>query len=261
MADTDEIRTAFFADHPDDVSLDDIDLSRLPKHIAIIMDGNGRWATERGLDRTEGHKAGVDSLRDVILACVRLGVEVMSAYAFSTENWKRPQHEVNLLMRLFARTIMNELPLFERENVRLRFLGDLESLPRAVQESFAHGLDQTKDNTGLTLAIAVNYGARAEIVRAVKLLAQEVAAGSISADDIDAQALASHLYTAGLPDPDLLVRSSGELRLSNFLLWQLAYSEIYISEIYWPDFDRFEILRAIRAYQSRDRRFGGVKSK
>lgn len=250
----------YFVGAPEDVSLADIDLGRLPRHISIIMDGNGRWATAQGLERGEGHKAGIKSLRETITACVRLGIDVLSAYAFSTENWKRPQQEVDLLMHLFAVTLVKELPLFHRENVKLVFLGDLSALPEKTRVVFQQGLDETKDHTGMVLALAVNYGARAEIVHAAQQIAQKVADGQLKADDITADDVANNLYTAGLPDPDLLIRTSGELRLSNYLLWQLAYSEFYVTDILWPDFGRFELLRAIRSFQARDRRFGGVKT-
>ncbi len=250
----------YFSQAPEDVSIDDVDLGRLPRHISIIMDGNGRWATRQGKERGEGHVAGISSLRETITACVRLGVDVLSAYAFSTENWKRPQHEVDLLMHLFATTLLAELPLFHQENVRLEFLGDIEALPEKTREVFEQGLAETADHTGMTLALAVNYGSRAELTRAARLIAQDVAAGKLSADEIDQNAVASRLYTADLGDPDLLIRTSGELRLSNYLLWQLAYSEFYVTDTLWPDFDRWELLRAIRSFQSRDRRFGGVKA-
>lgn len=251
---------AYFAGAPEDVSLDQIDLERMPRHVSFIMDGNGRWAQKRGLDRSRGHVAGVDSLRETVTTSVRLGVDVLSAYAFSTENWKRPQREVNLLMHLFATTLVKELPLFHQENVRLRFLGDLDALPRETRDVFQRGLDETASYDGMTFALAVNYGSRAEIARAARLIAQEVAKGTMSPEDVDVDAVASRLYTAGLPDPDLLVRTSGELRLSNYLLWQLAYTEFYVTDDYWPDFDRWEYLRAIRAYQGRGRRYGGVVS-
>lgn len=249
---------AYYADAPKDISLEDVDLDRVPSHISIIMDGNGRWAQKRGKARPLGHAAGVDSLREAVTTSVRLGVDVLSAYAFSTENWKRPQEEVDLLMHLFATTLMKELPLFHQENVRLRFLGDIESLPQATYEVFCQGLEETKQYDGLTFALAVNYGSRAEIVRAAKLLAEDAAAGRIDPRDVNEKALESHLYTNGLPDPELLIRSSGELRLSNYLLWQLAYTELYVTDVLWPDFTRWDYLRAIRAYQARDRRFGGV---
>ncbi|MDO4849153.1 MAG: isoprenyl transferase [Coriobacteriia bacterium] len=249
----------YYADSPDDISLEDVDMARVPRHVSIIMDGNGRWATARGLDRSQGHVAGVESLREAVTTSVRLGFDVLSVYAFSTENWKRPQREVNLLMHLFATTLVKELPLFHQENVRLRFLGDLEALPEETRLVFQRGLDETADHTGMVFALAVNYGSRAEIARAARELAAEVAAGEREAGSIDADAISDHLYTKGLPDPDLLIRTSGELRLSNYLLWQLAYSEFYVTDTYWPDFTRWDMLRAVRSFQARDRRFGGVK--
>lgn len=248
-----------YAGAPQDISLADIDLDHLPAHISIIMDGNGRWATNQGLKRAAGHMAGVDALREIITSCVRLGVDVLSAYAFSTENWHRPQEEVDMLMHLFATTLINELPLFDQENVKLVFLGDLTSLPQETRDVFQEGLDHTSDHTGMVLALAVNYGSRAEIARAARELALEVVNGERDANSIDPDAIASHLYTAGLPDPDLLIRTSGELRLSNYLLFQLAYSEFYITPVLWPDFDRWDLLRAIASFQGRDRRFGGVE--
>ena len=250
--DTDKL-VQYFSDAPEDISLSDINLETIPSHVSIIMDGNGRWATARGLDRTEGHKAGVLSLREAVTTSVRLGLDVLSVYAFSTENWKRPQREVDLLMRLFAETLLKELPLFHQENVKLRFFGDLDALPEK------RGLDETAQNTGMTFALAVNYGSRAELTRAAVLLANQIAEGSVSADSVTPADLEKNLYTAGLPDPDLLIRTSGELRLSNYLLWQLAYSELYVTQTYWPDFSKWDFLRAIKDYQSRERRFGGVK--
>ena len=248
----------FFANPPEGLEFHSLDRSRIPRHISCIMDGNGRWATSRGLSRGEGHKAGIISLREIITACVRLGVEVMSAYAFSTENWKRPSAEVNLLMHLFAQTFVDELPLLKRENVRVVFLGDISALPKRTREVFEYGLNETAGHTGMVLALAVNYGARAELARAARLLAEDVASGRISPDEIDESAVAAKLYTAGLPDPELIIRTSGELRLSNYLLWQAAYSEFYITSTYWPDFDRWGLIDAILTYQGRDRRFGGI---
>jgi undecaprenyl diphosphate synthase len=250
----------YFVNPPEDVSLASIDLDRVPSHISLIMDGNGRWAKSRGLDRSQGHVAGVRSLREIITASVRLGVDCLSAYAFSTENWRRPQEEVDLLMALFANTLLRELPLFHRENVRLRFLGDLEGLPETTRDTFREGLDETASHTGMTLALAVNYGSRAEIARAARLVAQDVATGRLALEDVDEHAVASRLYTRDLPDPELLIRTSGELRLSNYLLWQLAYTEFYVSDKFWPDFDRWDLLRAVGSFQGRDRRFGGVTS-
>lgn len=256
--DTDKL-VQYFSDAPEDISLSDINLETIPSHVSIIMDGNGRWATARGLDRTEGHKAGVLSLREAVTTSVRLGLDVLSVYAFSTENWKRPQREVDLLMRLFAETLLKELPLFHQENVKLRFFGDLEALPEKTRKTFQRGLDETAQNTGMTFALAVNYGSRAELTRAAVFLANQIAEGSVSADSVIPADLEKNLFTAGLPDPDLLIRTSGELRLSNYLLWQLAYSELYVTQTYWPDFSKWDFLRAIKDYQSRERRFGGVK--
>ena len=256
--DTDKL-VQYFSDAPEDISLSDINLETIPSHVSIIMDGNGRWATARGLDRTEGHKAGVLSLREAVTTSVRLGLDVLSVYAFSTENWKRPQREVDLLMRLFAETLLKELPLFHQENVKLRFFGDLDALPEKTRKTFQRGLDETAQNTGMTFALAVNYGSRAELTRAAVLLANQIAEGSVSDDSVTPADLEKNLYTAGLPDPDLLIRTSGELRLSNYLLWQLAYSELYVTQTYWPDFSKWDFLRAIKDYQGRERRFGGVK--
>lgn len=248
----------FFANPPQGLDISELDRARIPRHISCIMDGNGRWATARGLNRGEGHRAGIVSLREIITACVRLGVDVLSAYAFSTENWKRPQQEVDLLMHLFAQTFIEELPLLKRENVRVVFLGDISALPDATREVFERGLHETAHHTGMVLALAVNYGARAELARAARLLAEEVASGAIAPSDIDEDAVAGKLYTAGLPDPELIIRTSGEFRLSNYLLWQAAYSEFYITRTFWPDFNRWELIEAILAFQGRDRRFGGI---
>ena len=193
---------AYFADAPADLDMASLDMARVPAHISCIMDGNGRWATSRGLSRTEGHKQGIVALREIITACVRLGVDVLSAYAFSTENWNRPQHEVNVLMHLFAKTFIDELPLLKRENVRVVFLGDISALPKKTRDVFEYGLHECEHHSGMVLALAVNYGARNELARAARLLAQDAAAGKIDPDAIDESAVASRLYTAGLPDPD-----------------------------------------------------------
>ena len=258
--DPEQLRS-YFASEDGELTLDDLDLERIPSHVSIIMDGNGRWAKARGLERSEGHVAGVDSLREAVTTSVRLGLDVLSAYAFSTENWRRPRREVDLLMHLFATTLVKELPLFRQENVRLRFFGDLTALPKDTYDVFQQGLEETRNNDGMTFALAVNYGSRAELVRAVRSLAEDVRAGQVLPQDIDEDAVSRRLYTRDLPDPDLLIRTSGELRLSNYLLWQLAYTELYVSERLWPDFDRWEFLRAICSYQKRDRRFGGVVAK
>ncbi|MBO7674001.1 MAG: isoprenyl transferase [Atopobiaceae bacterium] len=249
---------AYFADAPEDISLEDVDLERIPRHVSIIMDGNGRWAQSRGLARPQGHVAGVDSLREAVTTSVRLGVDYLSVYAFSTENWRRPREEVNLLMHLFAKTLIKELPLFDQENVRLKFLGDIESLPKKTYDVFMQGLEQTAGYDGMTFALAVNYGSRAELVRGARALAQDVAAGKLAPEQIDEAALSQRLYTADMPDPELLIRTSGELRLSNYLLWQLAYTEFYVTDVLWPDFTKWDYLRAVRAFEGRGRRFGGV---
>ena len=248
----------YFSEAPADIDMAELDMERIPHHISCIMDGNGRWATARGLARTEGHKAGIVSLREIITACVRLGVDVMSAYAFSTENWNRPQHEVNVLMHPFAKTFIDELPLLKRENVRVVFLGDIDALPKKTRDVFDYGLKECAGHTGMVLALAVNYGGRAEIVRAARDIARGVADGSLDIDDIDESAVSERLYTSGLPDPELVIRTSGEIRVSNYLLWQIAYAEFYITDTYWPDFDRWELVRAILSFQGRDRRFGGL---
>ena len=236
-----------------------LDVGRIPQHVAVSMDGNGRWAKQRGLERGEGHKAGVRAVREVITAANDVGVRYLTIYSFSTENWNRPAGEVTGLMELFAQVMGAELDGLDAEHVRVRLLGDVEALPLATRTIFKQAEKRTAANEGMTLAIAVNYGARQELVRAAQQLAADVAAGSLQPEDVCEEALAARLYTAGMPDPDLLIRTSGELRLSNFLLWQLAYAEFYITDVYWPDFDRYELLRALLSYQARDRRFGGVK--
>ncbi len=249
---------AFFADAPSDVDMGALDLRRVPRHIAVIMDGNGRWAQQRGRSRGYGHMAGIDALRDVITASVRLGVEALTVYAFSTENWSRPKEEVDLLMALFASTLIDELPLLHREGVRLVYLGDMGDLPEETRLTFERGLAETADHTGMVLAVAVNYGSRGEIVRAARSLAESCLAGEMDPSQIDDAAFARRLWTSGLPDPDLLIRTSGELRLSNFLLWQCAYAEFVFTDVLWPDFDRWGLVRAVLEYQGRKRRFGGV---
>lgn len=250
----------YFSEAPADIDMSELDMDCIPRHISCIMDGNGRWATSRGLARTEGHKAGIVSLREIITACVRLGVDVMSAYAFSTENWNRPQHEVNVLMHLFAKTFIDELPLLKRENVRVVFLGDISALPKKTRDVFEYGLEECAGHTGMVLALAVNYGGRAEIVRAARDIARSVADGTLAVEDVDDSVISSHLYTAELPDPELVIRTSGEFRVSNYLLWQIAYAEFFITDTYWPDFDRWGLIRAILSFQGRDRRFGGLSA-
>lgn len=222
------------------------------------MDGNGRWAQQRGLSRGHGHMAGIDALKQTITSCVRLGIEALTVYAFSTENWNRPSDEVDLLMHLFAQTLVAELPLLHEENVRLHYLGDMDRLPQETRETFERGLLETADHTGLTLAVAVNYGGRQELVHACKNIVRMVDSGILGCDDVDEELFASQLWTSPLPDPELLIRTSGELRLSNYLLWQCAYSEFVFLDVLWPDFSRWDLVDAIVEYQSRDRRFGGL---
>jgi undecaprenyl diphosphate synthase len=236
----------------DDDLLRRIDRNRLPRHIAVIMDGNGRWAKKKGWPRLLGHKAGAESVRQAVRVCGELGVEALTLYAFSTENWLRPASEVKGLMSLLARTLRRETAELDKSNVRLRAIGRLAALPAEVRAELNRAAGALKGNSGLILNLALNYGGRQEIVDSVQAL---LAAG---AKTVDEAAISRHLYTAGLPDPDLLIRTSGERRLSNFLLWQSAYAEIYISPVLWPDFRRRHIYEAVLDYQSRERRFGGL---
>jgi len=227
----------------------------LPKHVAIIMDGNGRWAAQRHLPRVEGHRAGIDSVRDVVETSARLGIEVLTLYAFSVENWKRPRTEINTLMTLLKRYLRLELGTLLKNDIRFRVVGRKDELAADVQEELDLAMRQTEHNRGMLFNIALNYGGRAEIVDAVKRL---IAAG-VTPEQVDERKFGEFLYTAGQPDPDLLIRTSGELRVSNFLLWQIAYSEIWVTETLWPDFRRRHLLEAVVAYQKRDRRYGGIK--
>ena len=238
--------------------LTDIDLNNIPKHIAIIMDGNGRWAKAQGKVRTFGHQAGAETLKTIVRAADKLGVRVISAYAFSTENWKRPVTEVNFIMELLARYLTSEIEEFNENNVQVRFLGSREGLPEIVKQKMDHAIESTKNNTGIILNLAINYGGQAEILHAVKEIAAEVEAGKLNVEDITNNIFESHLYTKGLPAPDLLIRPGGDLRISNFLLWQIAYAEIWTTDAYWPDFSPEHLLQAIAAYQGRERRFGGL---
>ncbi len=248
-----------FPEPPAGLDREALDLAAIPQHVAIIMDGNGRWAQARGLDRGEGHKAGIRAVREAITTCNDIGVRCLTIYSFSTENWKRPQEEVKGLMTLFAQTMSAEVKGLMAEGVRIKLLGRTDELPLATRTVLCGAEKASESNTGMTLAIAINYGSRTEMADAARSLAADVAAGTLRPGDIDEAAFEQRLYTAGLPDPDLLIRTSGELRLSNFLLWQLAYAEFYITDVLWPDFDRYELLRALLAYQGRNRRFGEVK--
>jgi undecaprenyl diphosphate synthase len=239
---------------PDELIARQVDFARLPAHVAIIMDGNGRWAAQRHLPRVEGHRAGIDSVRDVVESSARLGIGVLTLYAFSVENWKRPRAEVNTLMKLLKRYLRLELSTLLTNNIRFRVIGREEELSPDVRHELEIGARQTAGNTGMQFNIALNYGGRAEIVDAAR---RAIAAG-VPADELDEQRFGDFLYTAGQPDPDLLIRTSGEMRVSNFLLWQIAYSEIWVTETLWPDFRCRHLLDAIVAYQKRDRRYGGI---
>ena len=237
----------------------EIDPERLPSHIAVIMDGNGRWARRRSLPSIAGHRAGVDPVRITVETCARLGVKALTLYAFSVENWKRPRSEVEALWRLLRIYLHKEMPLLLRHGIRLAALGRLDALPEPVRRELAEAVRRTRHCGGLRLNIAINYGGRAEIVDAVNsLIAHARTTGDLQNLQIDEQTLGAALYTVGLPDPDLLIRTSGEMRISNFLLWQIAYAEFYVTETLWPDFRQEDLLRAILEYQRRDRRFGGV---
>jgi undecaprenyl diphosphate synthase len=236
----------------------DLEQDRLPKHVAVIMDGNGRWAKRRGLPRIEGHRRGVDALKDLLRCCNDWGIQALTAYAFSTENWGRPLEEVDFLMALFERVLIRELQEMMKENVRIQFVGNLSVLPRSLQKEIERSTTETQSNAGIQFTVATNYGGRQEILQACRAIATQVQQGQLQPEEIDEALFSRHLYTANLCDPDLLIRTSGEMRLSNFLLWQIAYAEIYVTEAFWPDFDRAEFHRALSAYQKRERRFGKV---
>ena len=230
----------------------------IPRHIAIIMDGNGRWAKQKGMPRIAGHQEGVESVRDAVEACGQLGVQYLTLYAFSTENWKRPQEEVSLLMRLLLKALKDETDRLHTNNVRIQAIGEISSLPQEVQDELAEDIEKTKANTGLTLILALSYSGRWDITRAVKQILRDVRSGELKKEDVDESSVERYLSTSGIPDPDLLIRTSGEIRISNFLLWQLAYSEIHITPKYWPAFRRVDLYEGIRDYQKRERRFGMV---
>src|SRR6476620_894859 len=232
------------------------DSGNLPKHVAIIMDGNGRWAEERGLPRIAGHQAGIASVRDCTRSCRELGVGYLTLYAFSTENWKRPRREVSMLMRLLLKMLREELDEMRENGVRLNTIGKTNALPKEVQRELFNAMERTQDNTRLTLTLALSYSGRWDLVRAMQTMALDVRRGKVSPEDINDDLVRTYLTTHNLPDPDLLVRTSGEMRLSNFLLWELAYSEIYVTQTFWPDFRREHLYDAIRDYQRRERRFG-----
>lgn len=230
----------------------------IPQHIAIIMDGNGRWAKKRSLPRVAGHHEGVNSVRDIVEACGQVGVKYLTLYTFSTENWKRPQDEVSILMRLLLSSLRDECDNLHKNNVRLKTIGDFSALPLDVQDEFLDAIELTKNNTGLTLVLALSYSGRWDLKSAMKMIAEQVKAGVLEPEMITDEVISQSLATKSIPDPDLLVRTSGELRISNFLLWQLAYSEMYVTDILWPDFRRRQLYDAIEAFQNRERRFGLV---
>lgn len=237
----------------------EIDMNKIPQHIAIIMDGNGRWAQLRGMPRALGHRAGVEALREIVRCCDTLGVRYLTVYAFSTENWKRPQTEIGILMSLLKEYIRKELVELHLNQVRIRVIGQIEELPQDVQDEILKACQKTKENTGLTFNLALNYGGRNELIHAVKNIVKDVLNGNLGTNQLDEETFEKYLFTAGCPEPELLIRTSGEMRLSNFLLWQAAYSEIVVVDACWPDFNEESLLETVRIYQNRERRFGGIK--
>lgn len=237
----------------------DLEPARLPRHVAVIMDGNGRWAKKQSLPRIMGHRRGVDTLKDILRCCKDWGIEALTAYAFSTENWGRPLEEVDFLMTLFERVLRQELREMMAEGVQIHFVGNLSALPKSLREEIQRSMAETRNNTGIRFTVATNYGGRQEIVQACREIAEKVQQGHLQPDQIDEALFERYLYTAGNSDPDLLIRTSGEMRISNFLLWQVAYAELYVTNTLWPDFDRTEFHRALSEYQQRDRRFGKVR--
>ncbi len=234
-----------------------LDLTRLPRHVAVIMDGNGRWAQKRHLPRIAGHRSGTQSARTTIETCARLKIEALTLYAFSVENWRRPKTEIDFLMALLREYLRKEMPLIQKNEIRMRFLGRLDELPAAVQKDAREAMEKTAGNKGMVLCVALNYGGRAEIVDAMNAILSE-RNGHAAPNKITEEQLSRHLYTDGLPDPDLLIRTSGEMRVSNFLLWQIAYAEIFVTETLWPDFNRARLLEALLEFQKRERRYGGI---
>lgn len=237
---------------------DNLKIEKMPRHVAIIMDGNGRWARKRLMPRTIGHRAGMSALKEVVKACDEWEIPVLTVFAFSTENWKRPHEEVSFLMRLLVEFLHKELQELHDNNVRINLLGDLKPLPLDCQDLIQEAIKLTRNNSGLIFNIALNYGSRLELVQAARRLAELAVEGKLAPRDIDEQAVSDLLFTAGLPDPDLVIRTAGEMRISNFLLWQIAYAEFWVTRCLWPDFDREEFMKAIKAYQQRERRFGGL---
>ncbi len=237
--------------------LERFDPERVPAHVAVIMDGNGRWAAKRGLPRVAGHRAGAKAIEEAIAAAIEVGVRYLTLYSFSSENWRRPADEVSALMGLFVEVLKSKLDDLQAEDVRVRVIGDLDGMPSATARAFRDAMEATAGNSTLDLIIALNYGGRSEILHAMRTVARRAAAGTMAPEDVDEDLVATLLYTAGIPDPDLLIRTSGEMRISNFLLWQIAYSEILVTDVLWPDFDRTDFLDSVVEYEKRERRFGG----
>jgi len=252
--------TEFFRAKRDRELLGELDVPSVPAHVAIIMDGNGRWASKRGLPRIAGHRAGVKAIRETIAAAIELGVKVLTIYTFSSENWNRPADEVSGLMGLFVEVLERETDSLDKLGVKVLIIGSPEGVPEKTMAAFRRSEERTANNTTMTLAVALNYGGRAEITRATRAIAEDVAAGRIAPAEVDDALIEGYLFTAGIPDPDLVIRTSGEMRISNFLLWQIAYSELWVTSVLWPDFSRHDLLRAVVDYQRRDRRFGGRAS-
>lgn len=236
-----------------------IQWDKVPRHIAIIMDGNGRWAQERDLPRIEGHRQGVQTLRNILRLSNKFGIDVLTVYAFSTENWKRPAWEVDFLLELPHKFFEEDTKMLMEENIKLRITGDLDKLPDKAQRATRKAMKETENNTGMIFNMALNYGGRSEIIRAVRRVVEQVTAGEIHKDDVDEEVFSNNLFTAGLPDPDLVIRTSGERRISNFLPWQIAYAELSFPSVYWPDFGRVQLMEAIYDFQRRQRRFGGLE--
>jgi undecaprenyl diphosphate synthase len=257
MSPTQASLEAFFTSRTDREDLAKLDLAAVPRHVAIIMDGNGRWAAKRGLPRLAGHRAGAKAIRESIAASIELGIEYLTIYSFSSENWRRSADEVSGLMDLFVEVLERELDNLQSQNVRVRVIGREEGVPPQTMAAFRRTEELTRENTALVLQVALNYGGRLEIVDAVRSIARDVREGRLEPEEVDEETIAQHLYTAGVPDPDLIVRTSGEMRVSNFLLWQLAYAELYVTSVLWPDFKRGDLLRAVLDFQGRARRFGG----
>jgi undecaprenyl diphosphate synthase len=249
-----ELLASILPADPDRMLVDQVNFERLPVHIAVIMDGNGRWAAQRHLPRVEGHRAGIDAVRDTVETAARLGIQVLTLYAFSVENWKRPADEVGTLMLLLKRYLRSELNTLLKNDIRFRVIGRMDELAADIQDELRLAIDRTSQNGGMLFNIALNYGGRAEIVDA----ARRAIESGVRPEDLDEERFAGFLYTAGQPDPDLLIRTSGEMRVSNYLLWQIAYAEIYVTETLWPDFRRRHLLDAVLAYQKRERRYGGI---